>query len=1083
MAWLLRLWLVLWATSIGSIATAQLQEPPAAWPDVLRGGIQPDAIYMMTEEGYRVMTPDMTLEELERLLKVDGGYAQPLKPYTFEGITIEGTAEEERAELAVTVKLNVSPTPGQWVSIPLEMQGFHRLGPADVAGVERYQMDLDLDRGGYMLWVQAEQARKVEVRMRVVTRVVADAGPAIEFRLPTAPTTVNLSVRGEGLSALAVGRGDEVVRVADGEPGRTRVEVESGGGNFTLSWRVRDERRPSEQVLEVDSRLRLSWDDPQSPPLVVAEMDVNNRRGNIGPFEVVFPEGAELVEPLPSTPALQVTSRDVRSGRIQVVPDEGQQLSRVKFSIEYRLPSGDYGSENPLHLRPGEIPGAIRHAGEIEVRTDRNFRLRWLQQPLVRSAWRTTVSDSPETRVYRFQFDRVPFELPLWLAAKQQRLQVEHEYVIRVGETAVTMEATLQASGTVIEGVPLIIDAPGWQTVEVKDAETGLSIDDPLGEQGNGLELELGELTPNGSSAVGVRWTAARAIDPEQDSVGFNLPTIRLPTIQSADQRIVSVSKGTLHIGAEDGLALITDIEKCVGLTRDEMAAAERGSRMQSFTVEAVGAAPRYEGFLSEDRPEASIDPTVEVAVTEQSLRVATEWLVTPRGSLRGRLPVELPESSSVEQWEASVDGLPALLREQEDGEVVLYSDDLDRLPRRVRLVSLVPLPELPPRAADGQDRPAREVEIALPEPALEGGTISGPAAVRTLESPGYEVSVVDSEQASDIDSADGQSLRVEVRLRPPQVAERQVVERAVMHSEINRTRRYDRLVALVVGGEDAWEFRFLPLGDNQEAADMTIRVYVDGEEISDFDATDGRVSIPIDSPETPHVVDLRMWRRRDGGSMAEMVEPVWKLPVSSGKTYWDITLASDRHLIWSSPAAREMMQWRYDRLFVRRVASRSYSDLLRWVGAEPRSDAPLGNRYLLVTADPGGVRFYEAGRPILWASVACITLLVASLLFYIPRLRHPLAAIAAALAVGGLTLLAPNLAVIAGQLLIASIGLVAVMIGVHAIVTRRPRATVFGGATVAREPSTLRRGPVNGDVGSARLQETVPGSAAGARG
>lgn len=1088
LGWSLAVWTLLGSLA-GLPAAAQVPAPPEELPEVLGGGLRPDAFYVLDEAGDRVMIPGIGFEEIVRLRKVESGWVQPTKPYTFESIAIAGTAGEDRAELSVTIKLKVSPTPGQWISIPLQMEGFHRLGPADVAGVEQYQMDLDPQQGGHLLWVQADQPRNVEVRMRVVTRVVADAGPAIEFHLPAAPTTVSMSIAGVDLSALVVGRGDEVVAVQPGEAGRTTVEVEAGGGNFTLSWRVRDGRRPSDQVLEVESELRLTWDDPQTSPSVVVKMNVHNRRGNIGPFEVAVPAGAELMEPLPPSTSVQLSSRDIRDGRIQVVPDEAQQLSRVEFTLEYRLPVRRYDSDNPLILRGAEVVGAARQSGEIEVRTDRNFRLRWLQQSPVRSAWRTGTPDPADFRVYRFQFDRVPFELPLWLAAKQQLLRVEPEYVVRVGETAITMEATIRATGTVIEGLPLMVDAPGWQTTAVKDAETDRNLDAPLSEQGDGLELELGELASSGGSSIGIRWLAVRPLDPEDDAVRFNLPTLH-----SADDRTVILAPGTLRIGAEDGLALIVDLQSSHGLTPLPMdpSSEQEADRMQVYQVKPpVGPAPRYEGFLSEDRTEATIDAALELAVVDRSLRMTTDWLITPRGSLRGRLPIEMPESTSAESWEATVDGRPGLLREDEQGEVILYSDDLDNLPRRIRMTSAVPLPDF--NSSDGvsplpeqTDGRFREVRISPPRPALAGGTLNGPLKVRTIESPGFELRVEDRADVAASDDADRQTLTVGIRIRPPEVHRRQIVTRAVLHSEINRTRRYDRLLAQVVGEGDAFQIGFAPLEeDDPQSSETTVRVYVDGQETVDFVETPQGISVSLD-PESSHLVDLRLWRSHSGDLLAGMVQPAWKLPVSSGNIYWDVTLASDRHLVWAAPGTSEMMQWRYANLYVHRVATRTYADLLRWMGAEERPELQIGNRYLLVTSDPGSLRFFEAGRPILWGVVASLTLAISCLLLYAPRLRHPLSLIVAAIAVGGLSLLAPALAVIVGQLLLGALGLVAVMLGVHAIITRRPRATVLGGAPVIRDPSTQnlsgRRAAAASEPTSAHLQETVPGSAAGAR-
>ena len=157
-------------------------------------------------------------------------------------------------------------------------------------------------------------------------------------------------------------------------------------------------------------------------------------------------------------------------------------------------------------------------------------------------------------------------------------------------------------------------------------------------------------------------------------------------------------------------------------------------------------------------------------------------------------------------------------------------------------------------------------------------------------------------------------------------------------------------------------------------------------------------------------------------------------------------------------------------------------------------TETQAGNRYLLVTSDPGSLQICEAGRPLLWLTIGGIVLGSAILLFYLPVFRHPLLLVAAGLAVAGLGWLVPALAVIAGQLMIAAMLLVAVMLGVRAVLSRRPRSTVLGGMPSGSSvqsgngrrsvESKNGNGSANtgGETPSLRLPETVTsGNAAGA--
>lgn len=1124
--------------------TLRAQEsPPKELPKVLEGALKPDAFYFVDEQGNRVMFPGMSLEEIDRMKKADMGYAQPIKPYTIESVSIQGTADTERAELTVVTKLKVSGAQGRWVEIPLKMKGFHRGGPADVVGVENYKVDTSED-GGVRLWVKTDQPREIELRTRVVCRVLAEIGQGIEFNLPTAPTTVSLSVRGDDLSASVLGRGDEVVTTEKASPGETKIEVECSGGEFVLSWRMRDGRRESDQVLEVDSRMRVVWTDPQSPVSVVVELDVNNRRGgSLAPFQVKVPEGADLIEPLQGSSLAQLSARDPKTGEIQVSPDDSEPLSRLKVTLEYRLPSGDYRSENPLMISPVEVPAAVRQGGEIEIRTDRNFRLRWKQQPNVRSIWRAASNDPVDSRVYSFQFDRTGFEFPVWLTAKQQRLRVEPEYTVRVGRDSATLEARIIATGTIIEGVPLVIDAAGWQTVAVEDLETGRSVDDPLGDDGEGLELELGELTASGNSSVGVLWKAVRKIEQVEaesnnDDAGQAVVRFELPTISSPDDRAVIVTQGTLSVRPDIGLAMIPDLESSIGLTRLPAETVAMGSASNvgdanegvlRFRVLGIGAHPAYQGFVVTRSPEADIDIQVNLALDSEFMRVVNSWSVTPRSRLQGQMPVVIPlerETGELaagnpmllngDDWLVRVDGQPAFLRNDGTGDGTsdwtLFSERLSGEPCRVEFEAVVPylrrteterpgaVSEVDAEGANAQlasdtendvDRLAA-LSIALPRPALSGNGVGRTASVTVSAPSDYRVLLgakgVEALSAERFDAFAEPNLLVRVERRAQEDSVAQFVGQALLRTELGKSRRYDRLLARVSGNGGKFEVGFLPATDRSLSAGLSekiIRIWVDGNEVLNYDRLATGLSIELPPGPSSHLVDIQIWRPRSASGLAGTIRPELRLPISTGKTYWDIVMATDRHLIWSSPGASEVMLWRYENLFVHRVATRSYSDLLSWIGGPPPTESQNGNRYVLVTSDAGGLQICEAGRPLLWFTIGGIILSVSVILFYVPALRHPLLLIVGGVTVAGLAWIVPDLAVISGQLMLAAMLLVATMLGIRALLSRRPRATVLGGVpenSSVRSGATRRSGVGgNGSVEgtSKQLVETVSGGSA----
>jgi hypothetical protein len=761
----------------------------------------------------------------------------------------------------------------------------------------------------------------------------------------------------------------------------------------------------------------------------------------------------------------------------------------VKFLIEYRLPSGDYTNDSPLRILPISVSNAVRHSGEVDVRINRNFRLRWLQSPSVRSAWRASTADPLDQRVYLFQFDRVPFELPLWLIAKQQRLRIEPEYTFRVDKQGVSLEGIISATGTALEGVPLLLDAPGWNISAVVDQVSGQRLDDALSEDGQGLELVLAELSTNANSTVIVRWNATLNEPGQNEQVQF-----RIPQIRSVDDRSILVVPANLNLTADDDLSIIADLEKSTGLTPQpaEPGSPNNGMRNQRFRLQPTDGPPVFEGYLVDKPVEASIDATVSASLIADDLQIVQDWAVVPSGNLKGQLPLRnAVQSFSLQRngvtmavpvtWQIYVNDQLGLLRWTGEDHATLYADMLASQPCRIRMIATLSLPKT--SVTEFENPEELVVDIRTPRSDLPGVRVVGTVPMSLNSSNEFDVSLVldegSSSESKDVYASDSSSIRIHQRQQDN--SSRLIVERALLRSEIGRSRRYDRLLCRVIGGDNNF---FVNLHDSvfkNGVSDLAVRVYVNGMEASNFTIQNTRVSIPLTGESESRLVDIRMWQSRQGGMIADFIEPAMQLPISTGKTYWDIVLPTDRHLMWSSSGSNELMLWRYSQLFVQRVPTRTHAELLEWIGGPPPPESQGGNRYLLVTSDPSSVVFMEAGKPILWLLVSSIVLSISTLLFYVPSLRHPLIAVAAAALVVGMAWLVPDVAVISGQLFMGAFLVVAVMFGVRAILVRRPRATVMGGPgeISSVHSATGRRNLSPSEPTSTRLHEPVSGSSA----
>jgi len=1089
----------------GSRESVAQEEPPKEFPKILRNYVEPDAFYAVDKNGFRVMLPGMTFEEIDRLRKAAAGFEQAAKQYTIEQIAVEGTADDVRAELAITMIINFPVSSETRIIVPLEMEGFHPQGPADVVGVEEYGFDFAAGSGGHLLWVRIDQPRRVEVRIRAVSRTSTTGGTGLEVKLPMAPAQLKLKVRGENLEASIVGRGDEIVETEGSESGQTAINVQCSGNDFTVNWRTRNENQPTDQVLEATSRLRLAWDDPQTPPTVVAELEVNNRRGKLVPFDVVLPAGAELIEPLQSSPSVQLMSRDSPRGTVVVSPADNEPLARLKFTLEYRLASGTYDASNPLLIQPPELPSAVRHAGEFEIRTDRNYRLRWLQNPAVRSARRPSgASDGAEPRIYFFQFDRAAFQLPIWLATKRQAVRIEPSYSVTIEELTATIVGKIVVSGPVEEGIPIGLVTAGWRTTAIEDLESGRDISEPMNSLSDNLELELDAFTPSANSEYGFRWTAERTFDGSERMVHFPLPQVT-----TIDPRNVILSPGRVQIRTTSGLSVIPDLTASQGIERLIVASRAPGTPDTpsadglDFRLLSIDREASFHGYLVERPPEATFTSAAEFAVgPADQLRTKIVWNVSPRSDLRGQLPVRLPRSLRREasseggdalQWIVTVNGQVAVLRSAEENESVaadqiLYSQELGSQPCQIewtllsRLASSITEPD--PRRSDNR------VPIILPVPALARSSDFKPIEIRSIEEAGLQLILrhQGNETIGPIDLLADSTIEALIRLRETSPEGTAVIDGALLRSEIGRQRRFDRLVAKVRRGSVVR----IPLDAIVETANLSVpgfngrnailRIYVDNIESSAFSVSSEGIQLNLPNANQDHFIDIRLWQTRDDVGVTTTLRPAFQVPLSVGKISWDVVLAADRHLIWYSPLAASWMRWQFDRGMIYRVPLRSYDELLRGLGTAPPTESTAGNRYLLVSSDPASLEIYQASRVVLWMVVAGSVLIISWALLYLPALRSAWSLIFAACILAGLAWNAPDFAAILGQLVFYAMIFVAIMVGLKGILARRPRATVLGGMVEEPLPPSAESAtavPAPPEPGSGRIPEVISGSSA----
>ncbi len=1013
------------------------------------GGLPIKAFLFLSEAESPVMMPGMTWEELQRLQSSE----VQSEAYSYQELQIVGTAAERRAEMDVTLKLSIESTDNKLIPIPLRMGNFHQLAPPDVTGVEDYFMALAPGGGGYLLWVRTENRRPVTLQMKVSARVDSASTQSLDFQLPDVPSTVRIVAAGADVTGDVFGQGYETIETKKVAGGRSEFVVESGGGSFTLRWGQLESEQDNVPLLEVDSRINVSWDSPQDAPRAAVQLTVRNVRGSIVGFEILLPSGAVLPKSATlGTGGLSVDfeppqADDRGERRMVLIPDEEQRRRiDLNFSFTMPLPSGNVSPTNPLGFRVPEVVGALRHRGEITIQTSDEYRLRWNSIPWVRSVLGEVDDESEMTRRYSFEFDRGTFQLPLWLSAKERQVRIDTASTVMFRETTATLEMLIRSSGRAADGRGPQIDMAQWRLQSIINDETGEPVDSF---QGDGYpEIDF---PPGSGDPPPIRIRAEQAFDRVQEPI-----SVRLPRIVKTDDGLM-VPTSQVDVVSSGRWLMVVDLEASKNLERISASATEEANdaTVSSFRIESHEAGAVLVGTMVEQPQRITLASDGTVVLDGDELKTTLNWTVTSRLDLEGRLPIRFPilaeapaapaeeppsgllqnaigllsngsQATPVEEakdWNVTIGGVRATLHPLGDGRFDLVSDRLAEGTMSIRWYRTQKIDPAP--VGDTFE------SLALPRPAIDDVTIRGPVTISLKDS--HETELVSAVSATNhlmLHSLPTDPVRLRMRAR--QTAREELsVSQAILRTSVGREIRHEQLLAKIQGGDS------FQVGLPEGSSDVSVEAYIDNEKETLSVQRDGDtllISLPGD--QSSHVVDLRVWLPESSEASIANIRPALRLPIGVGRVfYWQIVVPQDSHALWASPTLGRSMTWNFARWKLDRQPSHDDRALTAMIGASPYA-MPPGHSYLYIGSDVRSFQVLAVSRVVLWMVVGSLVLLTAVLLTYLPQTRHPLTAVVGAVLFAGLLAIAPDAAVLVGQLSIIALVLVIVMIAVRSLVT-----------------------------------------------
>jgi hypothetical protein len=397
--------------------------------------------------------------------------------------------------------------------------------------------------------------------------------------------------------------------------------------------------------------------------------------------------------------------------------------------------------------------------------------------------------------------------------------------------------------------------------------------------------------------------------------------------------------------------------------------------------------------------------------------------------------------------WSVSVGGVPAALHPLDENRFDLISERLTDGTMSIRWTRTQVIS--PAAVGDSFE------SLSLPRPAIEDVTIRGPVRISLRGTVDTELLSASSPSSSEIllDAIPPDPVRLRLRSRDTP-REELSVSQVVQRTAVGRTIRHEQVLAKVQGG-DAFTVQLKP-----GVSELVVDGYIDMQQVT-VGRDDDTLIVPLPGDQSAHVVDLRVWIAENEPTSVALVEPSIRLPVGVGRVYWQVIVPSDSHLVWASPTLGRSMSWSFARWKMGRIPSHDDARLTAMIGAAPHA-MPIGHAYLYVGSDVRSFQALAVSRVVLWLIVGAIVLTTALMLTHLPSTRHPLTAVVGAMLFAGLLAMAPDAAVLAGQLAVIALVLVIVMIAVRSLVTPRSSDRILASREARRraEASTHSLSP-----------------------
>jgi hypothetical protein len=973
----------------------------------------------------------MPFEEFEQLLKLKKGLTPPPSPsYTLDALSLVGTADNRVADLQITAKIRVRDE--SLVGIPLQMPTAIMRQPPKHDGPGGHFLTFDTTAGGYVAWLKGGDNQPHVVTLQASVGLTSDGDETrLKLTLPRATeASLRLTIPHGGVEASLVS-GDGIVTTQSEEIDRSQIVVLGPAADLQLAWHAVSGKTTDDPPqfdangdihVHVESEHRITAD---------ASLQLRSYRGPLERFHVRLPPGMELV-PIAST-GYVIAAESSALAPSELPESEGQlvdvRLDKPAMSASVRLVATLSTATVPSNgLMPGrfDVLGAFRQRGTIDFSVEGEWQLDWTEDSSVRRLDPTAETSSVQP-VARFDYFRQPCELQLRVEPRPSRISVEPTYRLDVNPQRIGLEGTLKYRFRGARARGLVFELGDWKFQRVSpDDLFDVAAMTATTEGRVEIPFRLGVTPP---AELELRLEAHRGLMPPSERIAFAMPRLVADVVAPA----------TVAISAADNVELSPQGSELTGLSIEPTTLRSPGRQQPVLIYRDLGGgepavfsgtlrirtratAASARATVRLDRQQIQVEQRLDYRISHEPQRsfvVLAPPALATAGNLQVTLNGEGLNVTSVVPDIAASSQLRSLELAAPTAQIgscqvtMRYSLPMPtwdtEQPLQLTIPLVVPAAEqnfqfvgqqIEFSLADGLDIEPRLDRVDEPErPVVASATVGAPAFrwSKASSSTDWLLHASPSSQAASI-----------------------AVAKAWIQTWLSKQVRQERVVFRLTTAKDSVTVR-LPTGVSLGG----VQAAINGRSTTprlDRNAPVVRIDLPATARGRECVLEL--WYSIDSPerglwpALGRMTPGQIEHAAPPRRVYWQLSLPEYEYLVFAPAQMASEMMWTGSRWRPARQPLMKQRQLEEWMGASEQDMPPRGtNEYLFGTLGHlPNLELITAHRRFLVLTASGTVLTVGLLLIYVRRLRNPAILLALAVVLAGITLAAPEFALILGQ-------------------------------------------------------------------